>query len=165
MLLLSNTPAGLQVQLEYLQSYCDAKELTVNAAKTQVMILRPGGRGRKRQAEGCGEETFTYAGLPLEQVSSLKYLGLTFAQLSPQLGYAACADVMADAGCRAMFFLFFLFFCMGGRRSMQQDLLGGPAPRSTESTHQCHEGQQLHRGWCTARHVLHAPPCPRAWGL
>ena len=67
------------------------------------MILRPGGRGRKRQAEGCGEEAFTYAGLPLEQVSSLKYLGLTFAQLSPQLGYAACADVMADAGRRAMF--------------------------------------------------------------
>ena len=71
MLLLSNTPAGLQVQLEYLQSYCDAKELTVNAAKTQVVILRPGGRGRKRQAEGCGEEAFTYAGLPLESRSPL----------------------------------------------------------------------------------------------
>ncbi|KAL4431289.1 hypothetical protein ABPG75_006545, partial [Micractinium tetrahymenae] len=76
---------------EYLQSaageaYCDAKHLTVNTSKTQVMILRPGGgAGNGRLAAG---EAFTYAGRPIEVVSSVKYLGLTFAQLSKKRGFA-----------------------------------------------------------------------------
>jgi hypothetical protein len=43
MLLLSTSVAGLNAQLQSLQAYCDAKKLTVNAAKTQVIIMRPGG--------------------------------------------------------------------------------------------------------------------------
>ena len=42
-----------QAQLHYLQTYCDAKKLTVNIAKTQVMILRPGGR-QQQAGEGGG---------------------------------------------------------------------------------------------------------------
>ena len=43
MLLVATTAAGLQAQLHCLQAYCDDKKLTVNATKTQVNILRPGG--------------------------------------------------------------------------------------------------------------------------
>jgi hypothetical protein len=45
MLLISTSAAGLNAQLQSLQTYCNAKKLTVNAAKTQVMIMRPGGGG------------------------------------------------------------------------------------------------------------------------
>lgn len=99
MLLVSATPAGLRRQLDYLQTYCDAKKLTVNTAKTQVMILRPGGGSGRAAAD----DSFSYAGRPLEVVNSLKYLGLTFAQLSKQRGFAGCADVLAVAGRKAMF--------------------------------------------------------------
>ena len=60
MFLISLSPAGLQALLECLQDYCDAKKLTVNTDKTQVMILRPGGGNVSgRLAAG---EAFTYAG-------------------------------------------------------------------------------------------------------
>jgi hypothetical protein len=100
MFLIATSVAGLQAQLHCLQGYCNAKKLTVNAAKTQVMILRPGGGGGTRVAAG---ESFTYAGQPLEAVASTKYLGLTFAQLSKTRGFAGCADVLARAGRQAMF--------------------------------------------------------------
>ncbi len=99
MLLISLSAAGLQAQLHCLQAYCDAKRLTVNTAKTQVMVLRPGG-GSGKPAAG---ETFTYAGKPLDAVRSVKYLGLTLSQLSKGRGWGSCADVLADAGRRAMF--------------------------------------------------------------
>jgi len=98
-LLISTSVKGLNTQLLSLQDYCDNKKLTVNAAKTQVMILRPGGGGGK-PAQG---EKFFYAGRPLEVVKSVKYLGLTFAQLSKAHGFACCAQELAAAGRRAMF--------------------------------------------------------------
>ena len=97
--LIATSAAGLRAQLRFLQAYCEAKKLTVNTAKTQVMILRPGG-GHGRPA---ADETFTYAGTPLSVVSSTKYLGLTFSQLSKKRGFASCADVLARAGRQAMF--------------------------------------------------------------
>ncbi|KAI3432851.1 hypothetical protein D9Q98_010434 [Chlorella vulgaris] len=101
MFLLSSSASGLQAQLHALQDYCNAKKLTVNAKKTQVMIMRPGGgSGNGKLAAG---ESFEYAGLPLEVASSTKYLGLTFSQLSKQHGFASCADVLAKAGRQAMF--------------------------------------------------------------
>jgi hypothetical protein len=99
MLLLSTSAAGLNAQLRSLQSYCDAKKLTVNTAKTQVMIMRPGGGGG-RPAKG---ENFFYAGQPLEVVTSIKYLGLAFSQLSKAHGFACCAEELAKAGRRALF--------------------------------------------------------------
>ena len=99
MFLVASTAAGLQAQLHCLQAYCDAKKLTVNAAKTQVIILRPGGR-TSRLAAG---ESFTYAGERLEAVSSVKYLGLTLSQLSKARGFASCTDALATAGRQAMF--------------------------------------------------------------
>ncbi|KAI3432919.1 hypothetical protein D9Q98_010495 [Chlorella vulgaris] len=83
----------------YLRKCLEPK--TLNAKKTQVMIMRPGGgSGNGKLAAG---ESFEYAGLPLEVASSTKYLGLTFSQLSKQHGFASCADVLAKAGRQAMF--------------------------------------------------------------
>ena len=100
MLLISTSPAGLRAQLLALQSYCDGKKLTVNAAKTQVMIMRPGGGSGGRLA---ADEVFSYAGKPLQVVKATKYLGLTFAQLSKRHGFACCAEELARAGQRALF--------------------------------------------------------------
>jgi hypothetical protein len=99
-LFISTTPAGLQAQLNALQAYCDSKKLTVNAAKTQVMIFRPGGVNVKQPA---ASDTFHYAGLPLKVVPKTKYLGLTMAQLSRVNGFTCCADELASAGRSAMF--------------------------------------------------------------
>ena len=100
MLLVATSPAGLNAQLGSLQAYCDAKKLTVNTAKTQVMIFRPGGGGSAKLAAG---EAFTYAGRQLEVVKHVKYLGLTFAQLSKRHGFSCCADTLAKAGKQALF--------------------------------------------------------------
>lgn len=100
MLLIATSPAGLQAQLDFLQSYCDAKKLTVNAAKTQVMVFKPGGGGGGVTA---ASDRFSYAGHQLETARSVKYLGLTFAQLSKQHGFARGADELAAAGQRALF--------------------------------------------------------------
>ena len=99
MLLISTSVAGLNAQLVALQTYCDAKRLTVNAAKTQVMIMRPGGGG----GGPATAEQFFYAGKQLEVVKSIKYLGLTFPQLSKAHGFAGCAEELAAAGRRALF--------------------------------------------------------------
>ncbi|KAL4440102.1 hypothetical protein ABPG75_003103 [Micractinium tetrahymenae] len=121
MFLLATSAAGLQAQLHVLQAYCDAKHLTVNTSKTQVMILRPGGgAGNGRLAAG---EAFTYAGRPIEVVSSVKYLGLTFAQLSKKRGFAGCADVLAKAGRQAMFAMRRRAFELGACSVEQQCML------------------------------------------
>lgn len=99
MLLMSTSVAGLNAQLLALQTYCDSKQLTVNAAKTQVMIMRPGGGGGGPAAA----ERFFYAGRQLDVVKSIKYLGLTFSQLSKAWGFSCCADELAKAGRRALF--------------------------------------------------------------
>ncbi|KAI3424484.1 hypothetical protein D9Q98_010032 [Chlorella vulgaris] len=121
MFLLSSSASGLQAQLHALQDYCNAKKLTVNAKKTQVMIMRPGGgSGNGKLAAG---ESFEYAGLPLEVASSTKYLGLTFSQLSKQHGFASCADVLAKAGRQAMFAMRRLAWELGACLVEQQGML------------------------------------------
>lgn len=46
---------------------------------------------------------FCYGGQRLEVVKTIKYLGLTFAQLSKVHGFACCAEELAKAGRRALF--------------------------------------------------------------
>ena len=96
--LISTTVAGLQAQLGYLQAFSDARKLTVNAKKTQVLIFRPGGR----RGQPTAAETFTYAGAPLTVAESAKYLGLTLTQCAPERGLASCADMLATAGRHAL---------------------------------------------------------------
>jgi len=67
MLLISTSVEGLNSQLFSLQIYCHNKKLTVNGAKTQVMILKPGSGGGK-PAQG---ERFFYADRPLVVVKTV----------------------------------------------------------------------------------------------
>ena len=39
----SNTPEGLQLSLNKLQSYCETWNLTVNVVKTKLIVFRKGG--------------------------------------------------------------------------------------------------------------------------
>eukprot|EP00887_Chlorella_sp_A99_P006887 scaffold2.g6887.t1 len=82
MLLISTSPADLQAQLDYLQSYCDAKKLTVNTGKTQVMVFKPGGGGGSVTA---ASDHFSYAGRQLETSRSVKYLGRRSVPVQQQL--------------------------------------------------------------------------------
>jgi hypothetical protein len=118
--LLATTPAGLQAQLHALQAYCDAKHLTVNSAKTQVVILRPGGGSSAKLAAG---ESFSYAGKALEVVTSCKYLGLTFTQLGKTRGFASCADTLALSGRKALFAMRRRAFELGATSVEQQCML------------------------------------------
>ena len=59
------------------------------------MIMRPGGGG----GGPATAEQFFYAGKQLEVVKSIKYLGITFSQLSKAHGFACCAEELAACRC------------------------------------------------------------------
>jgi hypothetical protein len=78
--LLSDTPGGLQNQLNILKLCCDKLHLTVNEDKSKIMVFRNGGKLSKY-------ESWTYDNAPLEVVNKFCYLGFTFTtMLSPAIG-------------------------------------------------------------------------------
>ena len=80
--LISNSPGGLQSQLNILKNCCDRLMLTVNKTKTKIMVFRKG--GFLSQAE-----KWYYDGELLEVVNKYTYLGFTFTtMLSFNLGTA-----------------------------------------------------------------------------
>ena len=86
--LLATTPAGLQRQLLILQGYCRQLGLTVNTAKTKVMLLS-GARtvpASRQLAEAAG---LLFAGQPVPTVTEFKFLGITFHSTTNMAG-AAC---------------------------------------------------------------------------
>lgn len=87
--LISETAAGLRKQLGILGEFCIAKRLTVNLAKTQVLVFN----ARKPPA---GE--FLYQGQPLVKVMQYRYLGIEFHATQ---GCAAAAEKLAASAQRA----------------------------------------------------------------
>ena len=69
--LFGKTPVELQKSLDILEAYCDRWKLTVNIAKTKVMVFRKGGRLPLNL-------TFTFKGSNLERVNKFCYLGMVF---------------------------------------------------------------------------------------
>ena len=67
----ANTPEELQRGLNMLNEYCKRWKLTINVAKTKVLVFRKGGILPRNIA-------FTYNGAPLGIVKSFKYLGIVF---------------------------------------------------------------------------------------
>ena len=67
----ANTPEELQRGLNLLNEYCKRWKLTINVAKTKILVFRKGGILPRNIA-------FTYYGVPLEIVKSFKYLGIVF---------------------------------------------------------------------------------------
>ncbi len=67
--LLSESPQGLQLQMDALAHFCAERQLTVNVKKTKVVVFE----GR---ASAC--QPFTYGGDVVERVTSFRYLGIEF---------------------------------------------------------------------------------------
>jgi hypothetical protein len=72
LVLISQTPLGLQRQLNRLERYCEKWGLEVNKTKTEVMVFRRGGKL-------SSHEQWYYAGEKLKVSSEFKYLGIVFA--------------------------------------------------------------------------------------
>ncbi len=66
--LLSQTAEGLQNSLDRLCDYCNKWLLTINAQKTQILVMNKQGR--------CPDLHFTFNNEPLQVVKQYKYLGL-----------------------------------------------------------------------------------------
>ena len=67
----SNSPEELQKSLDLLSVYCKRWKMSINVAKTKVMVFRKGGMLPRNLS-------FVYNGTQLEIVRSFKYLGIVF---------------------------------------------------------------------------------------
>lgn len=88
--LLSSTPAGLTLQLQYLARYCADWGLTVNTKKTKVCIYAAA-------APRCAPD-FEFEGGTVDRVASFKYLGV---ELHATHAFCAAASARATAGKQA----------------------------------------------------------------
>ena len=70
-ILLSDTVAGLQNQLNMLKRQSDCMDLTVNLEKTNIMVFRKGGHLAERERWFYGQEE-------IQITNSYKYLGMVF---------------------------------------------------------------------------------------
>ena len=69
--LFGKTPDELQKSLDILEAYCDRWNLTVNIAKTKVVVFQKGGRLP-------AQLQFTFKGSNIEIVNKFWYLGIVF---------------------------------------------------------------------------------------
>ena len=74
--LISYTEEGLQVMLRGLELYARRKGLTVNAAKSEVVVFNTRALSVRRHGGDRGCVNLTFASEPLKVVSEFKYLGL-----------------------------------------------------------------------------------------
>ena len=73
LILLSDTPYGMNELLRLLKDYCEANRLILNTKKTKVMIFHRGSIRKLRE-----KLAFNYGDERLEIVSQYKYLGVIF---------------------------------------------------------------------------------------
>jgi hypothetical protein len=90
---MSETPQGLQKQIDVLSKFCVERQLVINVSKTKVVVF-----------EKCCSVVpeFTYRGTTIERVQSFKYLGL---ELHSTRGMAVAIDKLITAGKKALFTL------------------------------------------------------------
>ncbi|MCO5596759.1 hypothetical protein L7F22_050828 [Adiantum nelumboides] len=93
--LISDSPEGLQRQLDALQRFCADRDLTVNLGKTKVMVFNTTQAWVTR-----AEHQFTFRGEMVEQVRSYVYLGVTFT--GPRFSLKQAADARLDRGFAAL---------------------------------------------------------------
>ena len=89
--LISDTPRGLQNQLDVFSSACKDRFLHVNTDKTKVMVFRKGGFWGKH-------EKWHLDGKNMEVVNEYTYLGYT---LTTKVSVTKGVDVLAAKGKRA----------------------------------------------------------------
>ena len=88
--LISDTPMGLQNQLDVLSSACKDLFLGINTDKTKIMVFRKGGFWGSH-------EKWNLEGKNLEVVNEYTYFGYTFAS---KMSVAKVVDVLAAKGKR-----------------------------------------------------------------
>jgi hypothetical protein len=91
--LMSETPQGLQKQIDVMSEFCVEQQLVINVSKTKVVVFE------KRHS---ATPEFTYRGTTIEQVQSFRYLGL---ELHSTRGMAVAIDKLTTVGKKALFAL------------------------------------------------------------
>ncbi len=91
--LMSQTPQGLQKQIDALSEFCVERQLVINVNKTKVVVFE---KHRNATPE------FTYRGTTIERVQSLRYLGL---ELHSTIGMAVTIAKLIAARKKALFAL------------------------------------------------------------
>jgi hypothetical protein len=90
---MSETPQGLQKQIDALSEFCVERQLVINVSKTKVVVFE--------KCHSAGP-WFTYRGTTIERVQSFRYLGL---ELHSIRGMAVGIDNLTAAGKKALFAL------------------------------------------------------------
>ena len=93
LVLLATTAAGMQAQLDALNTYSASWGLTVNTNKTKLVVFDA---GRRRQPDAA-TAAFTCGGTPIELVPEFRYLGIQF-HASAAFCHAAGARITAARG-------------------------------------------------------------------
>lgn len=93
LIIVSTSSEGLQRALDKLSCYCKKWGLTVNLAKTKVLIFNKGGKLLKRFK-------FSFSGTPVECVDRYCYLGIIF---SASGNFNAACDRLIDQASKAIF--------------------------------------------------------------
>ncbi len=90
---MSETPQGLQKQIDALSEFCVERQWVINVSKTKVVVF-----------EKCRSAVpeFTYRKTTIERVQSFRYLGL---QLHSTKGMAVTIDKLTVVGKKALFAL------------------------------------------------------------
>jgi hypothetical protein len=91
--LMSETPQGLQKQIDALSEFCAERQLVINVNKTKVVVFE--------KCRSAAPE-FTYRGTTIERVQSFRYLGL---ELHSTRGMAIAIDKLTAVGKKALFAL------------------------------------------------------------
>jgi len=91
--LMSETPQGLQKQIDALYEFCVERQLVINVSKTKVVVFE---KHRSAALE------FTYRGTTIERVQSFKYMGL---ELHSTRGMAIAIAKLIATGKKALFAL------------------------------------------------------------
>ena len=107
LVLLSDTPGGLQEQLNLLEQFCAEKMMSVNTSKTEIVVYCKG-----RRPAGNPQPIWSYAGVPIQVSDSFKYLGIW---LHGRTGPQDAIKPLQQAGTRAMWSMVGRFKAMGVR--------------------------------------------------
>jgi len=91
--LMSETPQGLQKQIDAMSEFCVERQLVINVSKTKVVVFE--------KCHSVAPE-FTYRRTTIERVQSFRYLGL---DLHSTRGMAIAIDKLTAAGKKALFAL------------------------------------------------------------
>ena len=91
--LLADTPLGLQKLLNALSVYCDMWDLEVNIDKTKALVFRNGGITKKN-------ERWVYKESSIETVPYYNYLGL---KISSRGSWSVAADTLANQANKGLF--------------------------------------------------------------